>query len=904
MLESVKSFWRDRVLYPLSIVFRPVRKLFRIVLQPVADVLRPSKDRFDERWANFTLRNPRAATWLRRGGKLAAFFYACYFIFAIGLFGEMPTVEALKDMQTLNTSEVFTADSVLIGKFYKENRKDISFTDLPQHLVDALVSTEDARYWSHSGVDFRAFGRVLVKSVLGGDESSGGGSTLSQQLAKNLFPRKKYFAFSTPINKVREMLIARRLERAYDKKNLLSFYLNTVPFGGNVFGVEMASKRFFNKPAKELKLEEAAVIVGMLQKNTGYNPKKNPEASRKRRNEVLAKLVKAGKLDPKVLDKLKDDSIRLNYQPVLNRDAMAPHFKDYIRTIVPKILEAYKKSDGSTYDIYKDGLKIYTSLDAQMQRMAEAAVEKRMSELQRKFDDHWSGSGKWWGDDRWLEDAMRKSDRWKKLAAEGWNEKRIRNHFLNTKLPMNIFMWENGKPSEDESNLTPLDSIKYYFRQLNTGFMALDHKTGLIKAWVGGTDFTFFQYDHARARRQVGSTFKPIVYAAALQAGVRPCEYTSNALTAYLENGETKSGWGLTEKEKEKAWVPRNSDESYSGAYSLEGALTNSVNVVTAQLIKRIGYPAVQGLAKKMGVSSEMQPDLSIALGTTDISLLDMIKVYGTFATRGKRPEPVVVLKITTRDGEIIADFSKQNEADKWEQVLSPDHADMMTKMMKSVVSDGTAERMQSTYNINSDLAGKTGTTQNNSDGWFMCFTPNLVLGTWVGGTTPAVRFRDMNYGQGAYMALPICGIFLKNLYETPRFAKLKEQKFQSPQKWVLDSMECSPRMYFDDGDDEDDSLTTDSLQVILPIPAEPNKIDANDDGKGNPKPPTTPAKPGDEDGDHDLRTPVAPITAVKTSEKKKEPSDEKTKNKPQPALTPQPDKQRQQEQNKRGNNN
>lgn len=814
MLEHLKDYW-NKFTTLLGRFFQPIKSVLAGFLEPLGNLLEPYKEKFDIEWARFAADNPRLSVWIRRGTKLAVGLYAFYFIFAIGIFGEIPTIESLKELQTLNTSEVLTADSVLIGKFYKENRKDISFEELPKHLVEALVATEDERYWQHDGIDYRSFGRVLYRSILRGDESGGGGSTISQQLAKNIFGRQRYMFFSTPINKVREMLIARRLERAYDKKNLMAFYLNTVPFGGNVFGIEMAAKRFFNKSAINLKVEEGAVLIGMLKANTVFNPKKNPQKSLERRNTVLKQMMSNGFLTQKDYEALKQLPLNLNYQPILSRDNMAPYFKDYLRTLVPKMLENVKKEDGTAYDIYKDGLKIYTTIDSKMQLIAEEAVTERMAKLQKQFDDHWSGR-KWWGDDKWLENAMKTSERWKRLAADGWNEKKIRNHFMNTKIPISLFAWDNGKPSEDERTITPYDSIKYYFRQLNTGFMVMDAKNGSVKAWVGGTDFNFFQYDHVRSRRQVGSTFKPIVYTKALQAGVRPCEYISNALTAYMSDGTTKSGWDVSKEEKEsgKAWVPRNSeDEGYGGAYSLEGALTNSINVVSAALIQRIGFREVQALAKDMGVTSEMQNDLSIALGTADISLYDMIKVYGTFASRGRRPEPITVSYVTTRDGKLIADFRNEVSPAKWPQILTPDHADMMTHMMQSVVKEGTAERLRRTYDLKNDIAGKTGTTQSQSDGWFMGYTPNLVFGAWVGGITPAVRFRDIDLGQGANMALPICALFLKKLYTTPQYTTLKDEKFPKLAQWIVDSMDCSHRIWYDD--DTTDIVADSLIQSI-----------------------------------------------------------------------------------------
>lgn len=809
MLKDVKIFFQERLIAPVSHTFLPVRNALSALFTPLARVIAPLKTQFDERWAFFAADHPSFAIWIRRSFKLVMGFYALYFIFAIGLFGELPTVTALQDMQTLNTSEVYTADSLLIGKFYKENRKDIHFDSIPTHVVNALIATEDERYWDHSGIDFRSFARVFVRSFIKGDEAGGGGSTLSQQLAKNLFGRKKYAFLSTPINKIREMLIASRLERAYDKKNLLSFYLNTVPFGGNVFGIEMASKRFFNKSTPQLSIAEGSVIVGMLKANTSFNPKRNPDRSRDRRNVVMAQMVKNNFLTKAAYDSLKLKPLKLNYQPVLNRDMMASYFKDYLRQILPKMLEGVKKEDGKPYDIFKDGLKIYTSIDGQMQKLAEEVVLERMAKLQQVFDEHWSGQ-KWWGDDKNLEDAMHNSDRWRHLSADGFSTAKIRQNFSSSKLSMSIFAWDKDKPAVDERILSPLDSIKYYLRQLSAGFSVMDPRDGLIKVWVGGTDYNFFQYDHVRSHRQVGSTFKPIVYARAIQSGISPCDYISNHLTAYMNDGRVREAWQLTEEEKKDAYIPRNSGESYFGSYSLEGALTNSVNVVSVHLINKVGVKSVINLAKEMGVTTEMEHDYSIALGTSEISLFDMMKVYGTFAARGKRPEPVVVLKVTTRDGKVIADFSKNSNPLNWQQVLTTDQADIMTRMMKSVVNDGTAGRMRSTYDLTSDIAGKTGTTQSHADGWFMCYTPNLVCGTWVGGSLPSIRFRDISEGQGAYTALPIAGMFLQRLYKMPRYAALKAEKFPEPAKRIKDSMECAHRFF-----SQDEIALMDSLHIV-----------------------------------------------------------------------------------------
>ena len=867
MFERIRNTFKN-LRTRLKPVTQPVKKVVTIVLAPLGNFLAPYKNKLETNWAIYAANHPTVAIWIRRGSKVVAVLYALYFVFAIGLFGEIPTVEELQEMQTLNASEVYASNGALIGKFHKENRKDIRFEALPKHVVNALVATEDERYFSHGGVDVRSFARVLFRSIIKGDDAGGGGSTLSQQLAKNLFGRKKYRFLSTPINKVREMMIAQRLERAYDKKNLLSF-------GSNVFGIEMASKRFFNKSATDLDIEEGAVLIGMLKANTIYNPKRNLDRAQDRRNVVMSQMVKNNFLAKSVFDSLKNTNIELSYQPVLNHDEMASYFKDYLRTSLPKLLEPYKKDDGTPYDIYKDGLKIITSIDSEMQVLAEQVMSERMSKLQKVFDDHWSGTGqKWWIDDKILEDAMHQSDRWHKLAADGWSAQKIRDNFTKTKIPMTVFAWDNNAPSEDDRNYTPLDSIKYYFRQLNAGFSVVDPKTGLVKVWVGGTDFNFFQYDHVHSRRQVGSTFKPIVYAAAIQAGVRPCEYIPNRWRSYMPDGTTKNAYDLTEEERKDTWSPRNSDDAgYRGSYSMEGALTNSVNVVSAYLINKVGIDAVRDLAKNMGVSTDIQRDLSISLGTAEISLFDMMRVYSTFAARGKRVEPVTVLKIISRDGKTIADFTPQLKAlANAPQILSIDQADIMTRMMKSVVDDGTGSRLRYNYDLNNDLAGKTGTTQSHADGWFMCYTPNLVCGAWVGGLQPIVRFRDMNLGQGAYTALPLCGMFLQKLYKSPHFAALKTEKFPEPAKWIRDSMNCQHKKYaFDEIAEMDSTRSLDSLNKFLPIGFTDSlqRTTANN-------------KPGSQmNEDHDLRDKA--VTPALPNNKPISPSD-----KPQTGATPQ----------------
>ena len=786
IIESVKNFVKP-VTEPIGRWTKPVRDtLYRWFIAPIAGLLTPLTDRFNSYWVPFRDKHPiyaGVARWTARG---IAVFVLLYNVFAFGAFGKIPTVHELRDLQTLNASELYSADGVFLGKLYNQNRKDVAFKDISSDVVNALVATEDERYWEHGGVDYRSLFRVLFRTILKGDETGGGGSTISQQLAKNLYPRTHHFAFTTPINKFREMIIARNLEKAFSKEELITLYLNTVPFGGNVFGIEVASKRFFNKQPADLKTEESAVLVGMLKANTTYHPIRNPDKSLVRRNVVLQKLVKYGSISPHVCDSLKLLPLKTDYHPAMERGGVAAYFREYLRlNELPDVLDSILKPNGEAYDLYKDGLKVYTTLDSKMQQYAEEAAQEQMSHLQKVFKEHWEGQ-KPWGDDGVIDQAMRNSDRFKRMADEGIKIDKIRRVF-NTKINMNVFSWED----EGDRLMSPMDSIRYYHSLLDVGFMAMDPRNGQIKAWVGGDNFSYIQYDHVRSRRQVGSTFKPIVYCKAIEIGVRPCEY--------IHNRQVEFG----------GWKPKNADNRYLGSYSLEGALTSSVNVISAQLIMKTGVNAVRELAAKMGVTSDIPKDGTIALGTADISLYDMMKVYGTFANRGKRPEPVGILKIMTRDGKTIVDYSKP-DLTKQEQVISEDHADMMVKMMRSVVDEGTAGRLRYKYNIESDFAGKTGTTQDFSDGWFMGFSPAIVVGAWVGGESRNVRFRDFSLGQGAATALPVCGLFLSKVYKDPQFAGYKAAKFPTPPKWILDTMECAHRIF-----SEDEMVYLDSMRIV-----------------------------------------------------------------------------------------
>lgn len=768
----------------------PARETWSTLTAPIRSFLAPATDGWARltaplraRWAGFRQRHPIAGGLLGGVGRVFKWgFYLLLFLVLgvwVGLFGRLPSAEELKNIETANSTEIYTADSVLIGKYYIENRTAVSLDNISPYIINALIATEDRRFLEHSGIDIQSWIRVGYGLLSG--EGLGGGSTLSQQLAKNLYPRKKYRIPGTGliISKIRENFISVRLERVYSKQELLNLYLNTVPFGGDVFGINVASRQYFNKKPKDLTVDQAATLVGMLKGTTLYNPVRNPENAKKRRNVVLVQMVGNGDLTQEEYDKIKEKSVGAKrYNVDSNNDGLGTYFREYLRTdVMPKLLEKYRKEDDEKYNLYTDGLKIYTTIHSKMQQYAEEAVDKHMQDLQKQFDQHWKNykKEKPWGDDKWVLEWVKRSTRWESYKEAGLNEEQALAEFEKP-VKMSIYTWKNGG-SDVDTTLSPLDSTRYYFCLLNCGFMAMDHRNGYVRAWVGGTDFKHFKLDHIKTSRQVGSTFKPIVYAAALQDSIRPCQYFPNEIKKIVD------------------WEPHNADESYGGFYSMTGALTRSVNVVAAQLIEKVGIQHTIDLARKMGVTANLPREYGISLGAADISLYEMIKVYGTIANRGTRPEPVTVLRVANRDGEIVYDYKTELEANPklgpHEEALTPYHAAVMTRMMQNVVDYGTGARLRSGYGIRGDFAGKTGTTQNQADGWFICFNPQLVTGAWVGAESPAVRFRSMNLGQGSAMALPIVAWFWHKMANDKKLGRLLTEKFPDPKPEVLASVSC-----------------------------------------------------------------------------------------------------------------
>jgi len=750
------------------------------------------------KWQRFATKNPRLAKWTKGIALVLGIGLLLIVAFLLPILIDAPSVRTLRNVQTEAASEIYSADGVLLGRFYKQNRTVVRYEDIPQHVIHALVSTEDERFFQHNGIDYRSWGRVLFRTIIKGDESGGGGSTISQQLAKNLYPRKDYRFLSIVVNKLREIIIAIRLESAYSKEELLTLYLNTVPFSENVYGIEIASRRFFSKAPSELLIEEGAVLIGSLQATDYYRPTKFPERAQTRRNVVLAQMAKSNAITTTERDSLQALSLELCYNPGVDNSGIAPYFREYLRQELPKLLDKHRKPNGEKYDLLVDGSRIYTSLDTRMQRIAEESVNEHISYLQRTFDQHWRGQNPWGNRDDLIIAAMKNSDRYRQLKEKGVSEAEIERIF-NTKTTMTIFSWEGDK----EVEMTPLDSVKYAFCLLQVGFIAMEPYTGHIRAWIGGVDFNHYKYDHVLARRQTGSAFKPMVYTQALLSDIDPCDQITNELISYHEYA--KGEWARKDWRREDPdphfdengrdlddWLPQNADGKYGGSYSMEGALTNSINTVTVKLMMQVGYEKVINLAHNLGIDTVGIPhEPSIALGTAQIPLKEMVTAFSVFASRGQRVRPTIITKIETSDGKVLVDFEKPTG----EQVIDTLYADMIIKMLQSVTQSGTASRIRWKYNVLTPLAGKTGTSQNHADGWFVGFIPNLVAGAWVGGDSPLVRFRNYQNGQGANTALPVWAIFMRKLLEEPDFAAWKDAPFKELSPEVKQMLNCPSRI-------------------------------------------------------------------------------------------------------------
>ena len=716
----------------------------------------------------------------------------CLCLAASGSWGSLPDFKQLENPETNLATEILSCDNQVLGSYFYENRTHVDYDDLSINLINALIATEDERFFHHSGIDFIALIRVL-KGVMTGNRNLGGGSTITQQLAKMFFSEKPSSKIDRIKQKFKEWIIATRIERQYSKKEIISMYLNRFDFLNLAVGIKSASKIYFNTTPKELSIEQAATLIGMAKNPSLYNPLRRVEKTRIRRNIVLNQMVKNNYLSKNVRDSLAQQPIVLSYNKVNHNEGMATYFREQLRTFMGDWAQRKEKETGEKYNIYKDGLKIYTTIDSRMQQYAEDAVKNHIKNLQQKFYNHWKDFDNAPYDTSWrtgqidtliLLPAIKRSERYRKLRPLNLSEEDVLKIF-NEPIAMSVFSWKG----EVDTTMSPLDSIKYYNYFLHSGLISIEPGTGHIKAWVGGINHYQFKYDHvAEGKRQVGSTFKPFIYATAIdQFKYSPCFKVPNVQVIF-----EKENWGLDED-----YIPENANKKYGGEFTLIEGLAKSKNTVSAYLMKRVKPRKVISLARKMGLKSYLPAVPSLCLGTAEISLLEMTGAYTTFANQGMYIEPYFVSRIEDKNGVILENFSNPPV-----EVLSEEKNYIMVKLLEGVINQGSGGRLRWHYGLNNAIAGKTGTTQNHSDGWFVGFVPNLVTGVWTGADNRAVRFRDLHLGQGAEMALPIWGNYMTQIFANPEF-NIGNQQFPFPESGVSVTLDCNKEKLFNNYDDE-----------------------------------------------------------------------------------------------------
>ncbi len=694
------------------------------------------------------------------------------FIFSIsaGWIGELPSTTKLENPETPLATEIYSSDSVLIGKFFNENRSSVSFDELSPYIINALIATEDIRFYKHSGIDWKGVSAIPLYLI---KNETRGASTITQQLAKNLFPRESFATIPEIIvRKLKEWIIAIRLEKFYTKDEIITMYLNTVDFGSNAFGIKSASKTYFSKYPIDITMDEAAILVGLLKATSYYNPRINPENSKKRRNTVLSQMLKYNYISEEEFDSTKSLPIKLSYEVSSQNIGIARYFRGHVRMY----LKDWCKENN--IDLYGDGLKIYTTIDSRMQKYAEASVTEHMKDLQATFYKHWKGvynAPFGWklskeNVEKLMRISMRRTDRYRILKATGMSWDSIYDNFQQVQ-KMQVFTYDGRK----DTILSPYDSIFYYKWFLNPGFMAMDSKSGEIRAWVGGIDFRFFKYDHVnkKAKRQVGSTFKPFVYSTAIENGYSPCLKIPNVPTVFPDFDN---------------WKPQNSDGKYGGMLRMEEGLAQSNNCITAWLIKRVTPEAVLEKAGAMGIdTSNIKPYPSIALGTPDISVYEMVGAFNTFTNNGVWIEPTIIRRIEDKNGNIIKRYVPREI-----EVFDETHNYVILNMLKKVstMRGGTAVRLRFRYNFTNEIAAKTGTTQNNSDGWFLGAVPDLTAGCWVGAEDRSAHFRSTHLGQGANMALPIWALFMQKVYKDSTL-NISKEPFEKPEEELPYEIDC-----------------------------------------------------------------------------------------------------------------
>ncbi|MBI3138779.1 MAG: penicillin-binding protein [Sphingobacteriales bacterium] len=672
-----------------------------------------------------------------------------------GIFGAMPSIDELQNPSILQASEVYAEDGTLMGKYYTErgNRSNVKYRDISPFVIDALVSTEDERFHSHSGIDFRSTMRAIF--TLG---SEGGGSTITQQLALNLFNERASNKALRVIQKLKEWIIAVKLESNFTKEEILTMYLNAVPFGNNIYGIRNASRTFFQKEPDRLTVEEAALLIGMLKGNSIYNPIRNPKLALDRRNTVLSQMEKNGKLNSAEAKRVKALPIKLNYRKLDENTGYAPYFREILKDEIREVLKDVEKPNGGKYSLYNDGLKIYTTINVQMQQYAEEGMAQHMTMLQKGINarsDMKNGSI-WKGHEKLLEKAIRESDRWKNLEEDGLSDKEIRSSF-NVKVPMKVFAWNNKR--EKDTLMTPMDSIKYHLQMEQAGFIAMDPVTGEIRAWVGGINFRTYKNDHVnlKTKRQVGSTIKPLLYTQAMEErGFTPSTECENVAQFFPGSG----------------WVPAGK-QCGGGTMTMADALAFSKNCATAFIMKQVGPKQFSDFLARLNVPTPVQPYPSIALGTCDLSMYEMLWAYTIFAGRGFSTKPYAISRIEDRNGNVIKRFDYSVNR---KEAVSEVTAYTMARMMQGTVDKGTARGLRTRVGA-AEMGGKTGTTDDNADAWFIGYTPQLLAGSWVGFEYTFMR----NQGDGNRIARPVAEYFFQKVLADKKLGIEKDARFVKP---------------------------------------------------------------------------------------------------------------------------
>ena len=740
------------------------------------------------------------------------FLITLFILISTHKLGPLPSFEELENPASNLAAEVYSEDNVLLGKFYIQNRTWTEYEDISPYVIDALIATEDIRFYRHSGIDVRGLARVLVKTIILG-QNTGGGSTITQQLAKNLFlPRDLsndpaiVRAVKLAIAKFKEWQTAVKLEKSYTKEEIITMYLNVFVFRYNAGGIDSAARIYFNTTPDSLNIEQSALLVGMLKNSVAYNPLRNYDAAFNRRNVVLGQMERYGYLQRDVVDSIRKLDIVLDLREDSHNTGLATYFREYIRTTMIKYepernmfysddqyndavwqwnndplygwCRKNKKPDGNNYNLYRDGLRIYTTINSKMQTYAEEALAEHLSvNLQPVFNKKaktyrnppYSNDLNATEVKQLIERSVRQSDRYRNMKSAGVPEDSITLSF-NTPIPMKLFSWSG----ERDTVMTPLDSVKYYKFFVRSSFMAMNPHTGHVKAYVGGPDFRYFKYDAVtQQKKQVGSTIKPFLYTLAMQDGYSPCFEVENIARSF-EVGDS-------------VWIPRSSgpEEFHGRLVTLKWGLAQSENYISAWLMKQFSPMAVADLMHRMGVRSYIDPVFSIFLGTSDLSLEEMVGAYGTFANKGVYTRPLYVTRIEDRNGNVISTFSPYID-----EVISEEHAFLMTSLLQGVVNEGTGLRLRGTYKLRNQMGGKTGTTQNHSNGWYMGVLPDLVAGVWTGWEDQAIHFEDLSLGQGSNMALPVVGIFLNKVLADPEFVPIAESFFEAPANFSIE-LDC-----------------------------------------------------------------------------------------------------------------